>query len=120
MVRRLCSLFQAPRKSFSKKKMQKKRGGCATIPFPKSRASYFHFARFNTFPLYYLRAWHRLKALPLQSAFPSLSPYRHCPHTLIENRKFYALKFLMTNYFCYYCYYVYTLFFEVNVFNILY
>ena len=28
-------------------------------PFPKSCPSYFRFARFNTFPLYYLRAWHR-------------------------------------------------------------
>ena len=27
---------------------------------PKSRASYFRFARFNTSSLYYLRAWHRL------------------------------------------------------------
>ena len=32
----------------------------ATAPFPKSRASYFRFARFNTSALYYLRAWHRL------------------------------------------------------------
>ena len=32
----------------------------ATAPFPKSCASYFGFARFNTFPLYYLRAWHTL------------------------------------------------------------
>ena len=32
----------------------------ATAPFPMSCASYFRFARFNTFPLYYLRAWHRL------------------------------------------------------------
>ena len=32
----------------------------ATAPFPKSCASYFGFAHFNTFPLYYLRAWHRL------------------------------------------------------------
>ena len=31
-----------------------------TAPFPKSCASYFRFARFNMFPLYYLRAWHRL------------------------------------------------------------
>ena len=31
----------------------------ATAPFPKSCASYFRFARFNTFPLYYLRAWHQ-------------------------------------------------------------
>ena len=33
----------------------------ATAPFPKSCASYFRFARFNTFPLNYLRAWHRLR-----------------------------------------------------------
>ena len=41
-------------KSFSNKKCEKR------APFPKSCASYFRFARFNTFPLYYLRAWHRL------------------------------------------------------------
>ena len=35
----------------------------ATAPFPKSRASYFRFARFNTSALYYLRAWHRLAGL---------------------------------------------------------
>ena len=28
--------------------------------FPKSRPSYFRFARFVTSALYYLRAWHRL------------------------------------------------------------
>ena len=28
----------------------------ATAPFPKSRASYCRFGRFNTSPLYYLRA----------------------------------------------------------------
>ena len=32
----------------------------ATAPFPKSRASYFRFARFNMSPPYYLRAWYRL------------------------------------------------------------
>ena len=32
---------------------------CRTVPFHKSRASYFRFARFNTSPIYYLRAWHR-------------------------------------------------------------
>ena len=37
----------------------------ATASFPKSRASYFRFARFNTSPLYYLRAWHRLMELKL-------------------------------------------------------
>ena len=51
--------------------MRKTRGGwgetAATAPFPKSRASYFRFARFNTSALYYLRAWHRL-ALYEQSA----------------------------------------------------
>ena len=34
-------------------------------PLPKSCASYFRFARFNTFPPYYLRAWHRLQILQL-------------------------------------------------------
>ena len=55
-------------KSFSNKKSKKRAGAgerqgvfpAATAPFPKSRASFFCFARFNTFPLYYLRAWHRL------------------------------------------------------------
>ena len=32
----------------------------ANVPFPKSLASYFRFAGFNTSALYYLRAWHRL------------------------------------------------------------
>ena len=32
----------------------------------KSCASYFRFARFNTFPLYYLRAWHRLSTIVLR------------------------------------------------------
>ena len=56
--------------------MRKTRGGwaetglspifpAATAPFLKSCASYFRFARFNTFPLYYLRAWHRLGKLML-------------------------------------------------------
>ena len=49
--------------------MRKTRGGwgetgpifpVATAPLPESCASYFRFTRFNTFPLYYLRAWHRL------------------------------------------------------------
>ena len=35
-------------------------GQATTAPFPKSCASYFRFAHFNTLPLYYLRAWHRL------------------------------------------------------------
>jgi len=51
-------------KSFNKKKCEKRAGApiflSATAPFPKSRASYFRFARFNTSALYYLRAWHRL------------------------------------------------------------
>ena len=47
-----CSrLRDSGEKSFSKKKCD---------PFPKSRAPYFRFARFNTSALYYLRAWHRL------------------------------------------------------------
>ena len=45
--------------------MRKTRGGWGeTIaPFPKSCPSDFRFARFNTFPLNYLRAWHRLGSL---------------------------------------------------------
>ena len=47
-----CSrLRDSGEKSFSKKKCD---------PFPKSRASYFRFACFNTSALYYLRTWHRL------------------------------------------------------------
>ena len=38
-----------------------RRDMAVTAPFPKSRASYFCFARFNTSPLYYLRAWHKLQ-----------------------------------------------------------
>ena len=45
-------------KSFSNKKCEKRAE--ALERFPKSCASYFRFARFNTFALYYLRAWHRL------------------------------------------------------------
>ena len=41
-----------------------RRLGRDTAPFPKSCSSYFRFARFNTFPLYYLRAWHRLLLMP--------------------------------------------------------
>ena len=46
-------------KSFSTRNAKNARG-LGTDPFPKSCPSYFRFARFNTFPLYYLRAWHRL------------------------------------------------------------
>ena len=58
-------------KSFSNKKCEKRagagerQGATATAPFPKSCASYFRFARFNTFPPYYLRAWHRLRKVQL-------------------------------------------------------
>ena len=49
-------------KSFSNKKCEKHAAifPAAIAPFPKSCPSYFRFARFNTFPLYYLRAWHRV------------------------------------------------------------
>ena len=49
-------------KSFSNKKCEKHAAifPAAIAPFPKSCPSYFRFARFNTFALYYLRAWHRL------------------------------------------------------------
>ena len=54
--------------------MRKTRGGWGetgshfsrrTAPFPKSRASYFRFARFNTSALHYLRAWQRLEIIEL-------------------------------------------------------
>ena len=55
-------------KSFSNKKCEKRAGAGETCSRLRdgggkragSCASYFRFARFNTFPLYYLRAWHRL------------------------------------------------------------
>ena len=47
-------------KSRSVKRNAKNARGLGRDPFPKSRASYFRFARFNTSALYYLRAWHRL------------------------------------------------------------
>ena len=62
-----CSrLRDSGERSFSKKKCEKRAGGgeiflAATAPFPKSRASYFRFARFNMSALYYPRAWHRLR-----------------------------------------------------------
>ena len=56
-------------KSFSKKKCEKRAGAGERTPFPKSRASYFRFAHFNTSALYYPRAWHRLirtlKSIPV-------------------------------------------------------
>ena len=57
-----CRLRDGGGKSFSNKKCEKR---VKAAPFPKSCVSYFHFARFNTFPLYYLRAWHRLPCPPL-------------------------------------------------------
>ena len=57
------SLFQDPRywrKVVQQKEMLSPIFPAVTPPFPKSRASYFRFARFNTPALYYLRAWHRL------------------------------------------------------------
>ena len=70
-----CSMLRdSGGKSFSKKKCEKRAGArerqggifpifpAVTAPFPKSCTSYFRFARFNIFPLYYLRAWHRLRS----------------------------------------------------------
>ena len=54
-----CSGSETVMKSRSVKRNAK------NAPFPKSCASYFRFARFNTSPLYYLRAWHRLTYLRL-------------------------------------------------------
>ena len=60
------SLFQDPRywrKVVQQKEMLSPIFLAATAFFPKSRASCFCFARFNTSALYYLRAWHRLAGL---------------------------------------------------------
>ena len=54
-------------KSFSNKKCEKR------APFPKSCGSYFRFARFNTFPPYYLRAWHRLLRRWLITSFREIN-----------------------------------------------
>ena len=65
-----------------KKKCEKRAGAgeklspifrAATAPFPKSRASYFRSARFNTSALYYLRAWHRLVNSGSPLSFPVCS-----------------------------------------------
>ena len=69
-----CSrLRNSGEKSFSKKKCEKRAGARerqgATAPFPKSRASYFRFARFNTSALYYLRAWHRLVSARIKKTY---------------------------------------------------
>ena len=83
-------------KSFSNKKCEKRAGAgerqaVATVPFPESCASYFRFTRFNTFPLNYLRAWHRLSIslIPFlwRTSFPPL-PFKQsrrvsCRHFLV-------------------------------------
>ena len=61
-----CSRLQDMVKRRSVKRCQKKCKNARALGrdralFPESRASYFRSARFNTSPLYYLRAWHRLK-----------------------------------------------------------
>ena len=58
--RAACSRLRDSVKSRSVKRNAKNARGLGRDPFPKSRASYFRFARFNTSALYYLRAWHRL------------------------------------------------------------
>ena len=57
---------------------QKRAGLGPPAPFPKSRASYFRFASFNTSPLYYLRAWQKLTS---QLLFPF-----SCVRSLRENK----------------------------------
>ena len=61
------------------------RDRAATAPFPKSCASYFRFARFNTFPLHYLRAWHRL--LKLVVAFPTNQQVWQCKRNHVSDLK---------------------------------
>ena len=63
--------------------------GRDTAPFPKSCASYFRFAHFNTFPLYYLRAWHRLhfacSGSQSESMIRFILPACGLSHIIIEN-----------------------------------
>ena len=72
-----CSKLQdSGEKSFNSKKREIREGALATTaPFPMSRTSYVRFARFNTSPLYYLRAWQRLsergKIKPQGACFPA-------------------------------------------------
>ena len=54
----------------------------ATAPFPKSRASYFRFARFNTSAIYYLRAWHRLIYMQRLVLVPSVGVFLGSGHYL--------------------------------------
>ena len=61
-----------------KRNAKNARGLAATVPFHKSRASYFRFARFNTSALYYLTAWHRLlQARPIRSTIQLKGSIRH-------------------------------------------
>ena len=57
--------------------MRKTRGAiflAATASFPKSRASYFRFARCHTSALYYQRAWYRrARLVKLYKAILALS-----------------------------------------------
>ena len=73
-------------KSFSNKKCEKRAiFPAATASFPKSCASYFRFARFTTFPLYYLRAWHRLYSA-MQAFVWAVSSERQRPLEFSDKR----------------------------------
>ena len=71
--------------------MRKTRGGWGEtgrrshIELQKSRASYFRFARFNTSPLYYLRAWHWLRPVMTKVRLRS-DTYFFMTRTLCELR----------------------------------
>ena len=53
----------------------------------ESCASYFRFTRFNTFPLYYLRAWHRLVKLR-----EARREYKNLIRGHLESVSFYELQ----------------------------
>ena len=91
-------------KLFSNKKCEKRAGAAAaTAPFPKSCASYFCFARFNTFPLYYLRAWHRHLYCSISTFFMHLNHYRVLailPNQLVRYQENYPSENVMTLFNC--------------------
>ena len=111
------SLFQAPRswwKSRSVKRNAKNLLGlgrdraaifpAATAPFPKSCASYFRFVRFNTFPLYYLRAWHRLRG-PVLLYVIHKSEIRHFHVVVVQWQQRNVQKSVMHVQSCCFAYY---------------
>ena len=82
-------------KVVQEKEMRKTRGGWgATAPFPKSRASYFCFASFNTSALYYTRILYYLRTWQRLGVRMTLSLHcfsRPCLRLTVVNRNVYPV-----------------------------